>query len=103
MKTPETLDQYADLIRNMNHRERFVFVLKDSTCEKYALEVYAADRMDSKLGEDACNIKFAIVDNCGKTQGKTVNRLRRLMMHGAGRYGDDGSLLEKTFKLIKEA
>jgi hypothetical protein len=100
MKTPATIADYTDLIKNMDHRERFVFKLANATCEKHALEIYASDRMDSKMGDDPRNIKFAIVDNCGKTQGKTVNRLRRLMMPGAGMWGDDGKLIEKTFGLI---
>jgi hypothetical protein len=97
MKTPDTLAAYTDLIKCMDHRERFVFKLASATCEKHALEVYAADRMDSKLGEDACNIKFAIVDNCGKTQGKPVNRLRRLMFPVQC---DGMDLIKSTYELL---
>ena len=103
MKSPDTVESFADAIAAMEHRERFVYQLTQESADGAAyLEVYVSHVDAPKLGEDPANVRFGLVDVCGKgIKGKrcSINRLRRLLT-GGGMWGDGGKLLRDMFALI---
>lgn len=70
MKLPKTVSEFKEMLHQMEHRERFVFKIKDN---KGYLEVYATY---TKEGYGDKNICLQIVDSDGT--GKPNNKLLKL-------------------------
>jgi hypothetical protein len=67
METPKNINDFKNIVSNMNHRERFVFSLKDIVGH---LEIYATY---TQQGYGKKNICLQIVDEDGT--GKPNNKL----------------------------
>ena len=81
MQKPDTIGQFIDLIKSMNHRERFCFLAAEHIrCEDVeTVEIYATVLYDTGRGTDK-NIKISLVDVLSKCTGKsnTINKYIRL-------------------------
>ena len=70
MEKPKTLQEFKSLLKSMEHRERFVFKIRDN---KGYLEVYSTY---TKEGYGYMNICLQVVDEDGT--GKPNNKLLKL-------------------------
>ena len=68
MKKPSTVNEFMDLLKSMQHRERFVFELLDSEKSEYreSLEVYSTFPAWSIGDGLKHNINYQFVDVSGK-------------------------------------
>jgi len=91
MKKPETIEAFTALIKDMDHRERFVFksseLLKDQNADIDNVEIYATvlyDKATFSNGVDT-NIKVSLNDVCGKqikSSAYCISKYRRLWSPG---------------------
>lgn len=79
MQRPETWQELKALIKTMQHRERFVFDLRDDSSEcKTGLEVYTTT--DYAMGDRLQNVKYQVVGADGKYYPK-IGWRRSIMFH----------------------
>jgi hypothetical protein len=72
MKKPENATEFYNLIKSMEHRERFVFRTNLDELEQYAIEVYTTD-IDGSRGLEK-NVNFQYVSSTGKHESNTIKR-----------------------------
>ena len=71
MQTPQTVQGFKTLVKNMTHRERFVFPLKKGG----NIEVYHTIKFESPKAPE--NICLTVIDENGNKE-TTINRLLNL-------------------------
>jgi hypothetical protein len=83
MKKPENIQEFKKILNEMQHRERFIFPLKEGA----SLEIYST-RVNDGFGDK--NINLTVIDQDKKH--KPLNRLLKLW---------ENPFYEKIFNLIQ--